>query len=85
MISFLLFSCGGNSIENDAKKVAELQCRAQELASEAASGDQSVLEESQKIASEAAELAKEMQGKYNSDEDGKKYLEVLNEELKNCK
>ena len=41
--SFILTSCGGNSIESDAKKYAELMCKAQKLATEgaakAATGD----------------------------------------------
>ena len=29
--TIILTSCGGGSIESDAKKVAELQCKAQKL------------------------------------------------------
>lgn len=42
----LMTSCGGNSIEKDAKKVAELQCKAQKLAAKATTGDNSIIEES---------------------------------------
>ena len=45
--SFILTSCGGNSIESDAKRCAELMCKAQKLATEgvakAATGDMSVV------------------------------------------
>ena len=83
--STILTSCGGGSIESDAEKVAELQCKAQELMQKATSGDMSVMEESTKLASEAATLSKEMEGKYTSDSDKKKFAEALLKEMGNCK
>ena len=83
--SFMLTSCGGGSIESDAKKVAELQCKAQQLMQKATSGDMSVMAESTKLASEAATLSKEMEGKYTSDSDKKKFAEALLKEMGNCK
>jgi hypothetical protein len=82
--SVILTSCGGGSIEKDAKKVAELQCKAQELIQKATSGDMSVMEESTKLASEAATLSKEMEEKYTSDSDKKKFAEALLKEMGNC-
>ena len=41
-VSIIFTSCGGNSIESDAKKVADLLCKAQKLTEKAASGDASV-------------------------------------------
>ena len=81
----LLGSCNGNSIESDAKKVADLQCKAQQLMGKAGSGDLSSITESAKLASEAASLTKEMEGKYSSDSDKKKFAEALLKELGNCK
>ena len=83
--STILTSCGGGSIESDAKKVAELQCKAQQLVQKATSGDMSVMEESTKLTSEAAALSKEMEGKYTSDSDKKKFAEALLKEMGNCK
>jgi predicted small secreted protein len=83
--SVILTSCGGGSIESDAKKVAELQCKAQQLMQKATSGDMSVMEESTKIATEAASLSKEMEGKYTSDSDKQKFGEALLKEMGNCK
>jgi predicted small secreted protein len=83
--SVILTSCGGGSIESDAKKVAELQCKAQQLMLKATSGDMSVMEESTKIATEAASLSKEMEGKYTSDADKQKFGEALLKEMGNCK
>ena len=83
--SVILTSCGGGSIQSDAKKVAELQCKAQKLMQKATSGDMSVMEESTKLASEAATLSKEMEGKYTSDSDKKKFAEALLKEMGNCK
>lgn len=83
--SFLFTSCGGNSIESDAKKMAELQCKAKELMEKAASGDTSVMEESTKLAAEAASLTKEIEGKYTSESDQKEFNMALLKEMGNCK
>lgn len=84
--STILTSCGGgNSPESDAKKLAELNCKAQKVAQKLASGDQSAAEESTKLAKEAADLAKELEGKYTSEADLKKYKEALEKENGNCK
>ena len=81
----LFLSCSNASIENDAKKVAQLQCRAQKLAQQALSGDESVIEESTKISTEASALANELKGKYSSEADKKKFTEAYLEELNKCK
>ena len=83
--SFILTSCGGESIEGDAKKVAELQCKAQQLMQKATNGDISVMEESTKLSSEAETLTKEMKEKYTSDSDKEKFAEALLKEMGNCK
>jgi uncharacterized protein YcfL len=83
--SFLLVSCGSGSIESDAKKVAELQCEAQKLMLKATSGDMSVMEESTKLGTKAATLSNELEGKYTSDSDKKKFAEALLKEMGNCK
>jgi len=81
----IITSCSSAAVENDAKKVAKLQCRAQKLAQQAMSGDMSVLEESTKLTAEATALANELKGKYESESDRKKFAEAYAAELKNCK
>jgi len=83
--STILTSCGGGSIERDAKRVAELQCKAQKLMQRVTSGDMSVMEESTKLTSEAESLSKELEGKYTSDSDKEKFAEALLKEMGNCK
>ena len=51
--SALLTSCGGGSIEKDAKEIAEIQCKAQQLIKKSTSGDMSLIEESTKLALES--------------------------------
>jgi hypothetical protein len=82
--TFVFASCG-NSIESDAKKLAALQCEAQQLLTKAASGDMSIMAESTKLSSNAAALSEEIKGKYTSDEDQKKFTEALLKEMGNCK
>jgi hypothetical protein len=83
--SLILSSCGGGSIESDAKRVADVQCRAQKLMEKASSGDMSVLEESTKLATEAQNLSKEMEEKYTSDSEKEEFAKALLKELGNCK
>lgn len=84
LATIMLGSCGG-SIRSDAKKVAKLQCKAQELMSKAASGDNSVMEESTELVSEAQSLSRELEAKYTSESDKKEFAEALREELGKCK
>jgi len=83
--SFILTSCGEGSIESDAKKLANLQCKAQQLMQKATTGDMSIIEESTKLGAEAATLSEQMKGKYTSDSDKKKFAETLLKEMNNCK
>ena len=89
--SFILTSCGGNSIESDAKKVAELQCKAQHTFSIVeAGGHLSVMEfkESTKLLSELGTLSKELERKYTSDSDKQKFdkaLLIQRKAIHNCK
>ena len=88
-VSLLLTSCGGNSIESDAKKYAELMCKAQKLATEgaakAAAGDMSAMTESTKLMTEAASLATEMQGKYKDASDYQNFSAAYLKALADCK
>ena len=84
-VSLILTSCGGNSIASDAKKVAELQCKQQQLMQKASSGDMSVMAEGTELASQVASLSNEMEGKYTSDSDRAKFAEALLKEMGNCK
>jgi major membrane immunogen (membrane-anchored lipoprotein) len=82
--SVILTSCGGDSIEKDAKKAAEFQCKSIELAQKAKSGDMSVMAESAKLATEFATFRAEMKEKYTSEADQKKFEEALLKETANC-
>ena len=84
LASVILTSCG-SSIESDAKKVAELQCKAQKIMQEAASGDIALTEKSSKLLFEAAALSNEMIGKYTSDTDKQKFAEAVLKEMDKCK
>ena len=83
-VSFILSSCG-NSIERDAKKVADIQCKAQKLMQKVTSGDMSVMTEATKLSSEATSLQQELEGKYISDADKQKFAEALLKDMGDCK
>lgn len=80
----LITSCNNNSIESDAKRLAELTCKSQKLATRAASGDMSVIEESTKLSADAISLSNELKGKYTSDSDKEAFAKAYLNELKNC-
>jgi hypothetical protein len=84
-VSFIISSCANNSVESDAKKMAALQCEAQQLAQKAAGGDMSIISESAKLTNKAATLSQEIEGKYTSDSDRKKFAEALLIEMGKCK
>ncbi len=84
LLTISLFTSCGSSAESDAKKVAEIQCRAQKLMEKVANGDMNALTESQKISAEAVELEKELEGKYTSEEEKKAFGEALLKEIQNC-
>ena len=48
-------------------------------------GDVSAMTESTKLASEAAALSKEMEGKYTSDSDRQKFTEAVLKAMGDCK
>ena len=48
-------------------------------------GDMSAIEESTKLASEAASLAQEMEGKYKDAADYQKFTDAYLKEMSNCK
>jgi hypothetical protein len=75
-------SCGG-SLESDAKKFAEIQCKAKKLA-EKGVADASVLEESAKLAQELESLGNELKGKYTTTEDLQKLEAAIIKESVNC-
>ena len=85
IVLVVLFSCSGNSIKSDAKRVADIENRAMKLMSKATAGDQAAMAEYTKLAADAAALTKEMQGKYTSDSDKKKFEEALAEALTESK
>ena len=83
--SLILISCNGGSIESDAKKIADVQCRSKQLMQKAIMGDMSEMAESSKLASESIALSKQIEGKYTSDSDKKKFAEALLKAMGNCK
>ena len=82
--SVILTSCG-SSIDSDAKKVADIECKSQKLMQKASSGDMSVISESTKLAAEAANLTKELEGKYSSSADKEKFEIALLKAMGDCK
>lgn len=79
--ALVLFSgCGKSSIESDAKRLADIQCRAMKLAQKSAAGDMSTLSESLKLSADATELSLELQKRYTGEDAqtfSREYLKAL--------
>lgn len=84
ILAVILIGCGGNSIERDAKRVADLYCEARELAQNAANGDLASIEESTKLTQRAEALQRELEGKYSSAEESQKFAEILSRKMRRC-
>ncbi len=85
MASTVLASCNGNSMENDAKELAGVLCKVNELSQKAAeSADVSLGAEASALMVEAANLSKKMEDKYRMGEDKVKFFELLNIEQAKC-
>ena len=85
LASFSLTSCGGSSIDSDAKKMADLQCKAMTSMEKAMDGDEDAMAESQKYGKDAKELAQEIEGKYTEKADQEAFAKAFAKELENCK
>lgn len=85
LASFTLTSCGGNSMESDAKKMAELQCKAMELMEKVMEGDEAAMADSEKFGKEAQDFAKEIEAKYTSEADQEAFGKAFAKEFENCK
>lgn len=83
--AFLLASCG-NSINSDAKKLADLQCKAKDLTQKMMSGDtgSSIEKETGKITKEIEELAQEIDEKYTSQDEQEELQQAIMEAMKKC-
>lgn len=79
----VIISC--NSIESDARRVAEINCKIQKLIHKSQAGDISAISEGSKLANEEAALVKEMEVKYTTDKDKQKYAEALLKASADCK
>ncbi len=97
--TFATVLAGCHSVEGDAKKLARLQCETQKLAGEAAgtfSDDEDDVEEqissassisskSLKLIREYEQFQQEVEGRYTSDEDQRKFEQAFMKALEDCK
>ena len=81
-LSLLLFlsSCE-SSVENDAKKLANITCKYQELAIKAKEGDNSAMTKSLEIMKETQELKEELGDKYEKGEAKKEFEKAVLEAM----
>ena len=87
--SFTLTACGNSSssIEKDAKKYADLACKAQKLGTKAGQGDMSVMTEYTELSKEIATFSSDMQKKYKESgaDEYQKFLSAYTKAAAECK
>lgn len=79
---FFLASCG--SIESDAKKLAEYECKLKELMQKSMSGDQDAQEEMEKLGKELEEFGEELEEKYPTDAEKEEVRKAVEKESGKC-
>ncbi|MCE2708158.1 MAG: hypothetical protein LW711_14530 [Saprospiraceae bacterium] len=79
---FFLASCG--SIQSDAKKLAEYECKLKELMQKSMTGDQEAQEEMEKLGKEIAEFGEELEEKYPTDAEKEEVRKAVAEESGKC-
>ncbi len=82
--SISLTSCGGSEIESDYEMFAEYICKFDELSKKKKAGDESVVDEMMKLATEMDSIGKEFKKKYSSDVDRLKFEEAFKKEILKC-
>ncbi|HRO74814.1 MAG TPA: hypothetical protein PLP27_01550 [Crocinitomicaceae bacterium] len=78
-----LTSCG-SSMEKDAKEVSEFACKSIDLQVKAMRGDTKAVEETKKLETEGKALQEKFEKKYASEEDKKKFGEMVEKNLETC-
>lgn len=84
IMCFMLANCT-DTIEKDAKDLAELLCKSQKLSGKTLSGETSNTAESMALAADAALLSQKMEGKYSSEEENQRFQEAYLKEMAKCK
>ena len=78
--TIFLFSCGGSSMEKDAKKLAKLTWNAEYLAKKVDAGDNSVSSEADRLSTELKATIDEFQKKYPEDGKGPEFAAIYKKE-----
>jgi predicted transcriptional regulator len=83
-----LSSCGSSSFESDVRKMANMECKMQQLAAKDQS-DEKVKKEMEDLKKEGDAFNDKMKEKYKKDKDDKameeKAKNIMEEVMKNCK
>lgn len=82
--SILFVGCGNNSMEKDAKRLARMYCENQHLLQEIVNGNESALERSENLVKESKALSEELMEKYKTEEENRKFTEMVMKEAEKC-
>lgn len=82
--SMIMTSCA-NSVESDAKEVADITCEAGKLMEKSFAGDSTAAKEMEELGAKMEALSTELQEKYKTPEEQKAFQEAYMKALEECK
>ncbi|HLW33228.1 MAG TPA: hypothetical protein VKX40_13275 [Aequorivita sp.] len=87
LLAIMLLSACANSIESDAKRLAELQCKAKLMSEKMMSGESELadLSATLSLAKEASELMEELDEKYTTEKEKEQLEKALRKAMEVCK
>lgn len=84
MFTSACISACGDSLEADAKKLAELQCKTVKLIEKVMKGDSTAVSESKQLEEDIKNLQQKMEKKYITTEEKQKLAIAVLEEMGKC-
>ena len=84
-IAAVILTACGKSVDSDARKLADLQCKSLKIAKKAMTGDVSTLTESNALLAETAVLTAELGDRYKTTEEKAELAKAYLEAMKSCK
>ncbi|HLV41466.1 MAG TPA: hypothetical protein VKY37_04245 [Brumimicrobium sp.] len=83
-ISLTMTSCGGDTIQSDAKKMAELHCESMSLMEKVIAGDEDAMLDIEKLGEKAGGFEKEIKGKYTEKSEQEAFAKAFAKEIEKC-
>lgn len=86
LVATILLSSCGNSVNSDAKKLAKLQCEAQEITQKMMTGDLDASDSSkmEELTKEIEEVAEKLDKEYTTEKEQEELQRIVMKEMEKC-